>query len=216
MNILGKPYTLCIFDFDGVILDTEKYHYLAWRDVFAGQGIMLTPEDYMPLKSTGREHIIDAVCRQFSLSLSQEQKKSLAEEKGKRYAAYAAAISRQDLIGGVEQYLQHLRRMGCKTVIATSSLAAKQYLAAFGLEGYFDGVYDGTLPLKKKPAPDLFLHIAREQGIAPEQCMVFEDSLAGIEGAGRAGMDVVAIGGIRAENARKCADDFLAVLSETV
>ncbi|MBR3906405.1 MAG: HAD-IA family hydrolase, partial [Clostridia bacterium] len=68
---------------------------------------------------------------------------------------------------------------------------------------------------KKKPAPDLFLHIAREQGIAPEQCMVFEDSPAGIEGALHAGMDVVAIGGIRAENARKCADDFLAVLSET-
>lgn len=215
MNILGKPYALCIFDFDGVILDTEKYHYLAWREVFAGQGVTLTPQEYMPLKSTGREHIIEAVCRRHSLSLSREQKKCLAEEKGKRYAEYAAAISRQDLIGGVEPYLQHLRRMGCKAVIATSSLAAKQYLAAFGLEGYFDGVYDGALPLKKKPAPDVFLHIAREQGIAPEQSIVFEDSLAGIEGAGRAGMDVVAIGGIRSENAGMCVEDFFPLIPET-
>lgn len=214
MYLLGKPYALFIFDFDGVILDTEKYHYLAWRDVFAGQGITLTPDDYLPLKSTGREHIIEAVCRRFSLSLSTEQKKCLAEEKGKRYAVHTSAISRQDLIGGVEQYLQHLRRSGCKTVIATSSLAARQYLAAFGLEGYFDGVYDGTLPLKKKPAPDLFLYIAKERQVAPEQCIVFEDSRAGIEGACRAGMDVVAIGGIRAENARICVDDFLALLSE--
>lgn len=215
MNILGKAYALCIFDFDGVILDTEKYHYMAWRDVFAGQGVMLTAEDYLPLKSTGRECIIEAVCRRFSLSLSREQKNMLAEAKGKRYAVHAAAISRKDLIGGVEQYLQLLRRMGCKTVIATSSLAAKQYLEAFGLEGYFDGVYDGSLPLKKKPAPDVFLHIAKEQQVAPEQCLVFEDSLAGIEGALHAGMDVVAVGGIRAEKARKCVEDFLPLIPET-
>lgn len=212
MNILGKEYALCIFDFDGVILDTEKYHYLAWRDVFALHGITLLPEDYLPLKSTGREHIIHAVCRRFSLALSPEQEKHLSQEKGRRYAAYAAAISRKDLIGGVEQYLQKLRRSGCRIVIATSSLAAKGFLSAFALEKYFDAVYDGSLPLKKKPAPDIFLHIAGEQGARPEQCVVFEDSLAGIEGACRAGMDVIAIGGIRTDCALQCTDDFSALL----
>jgi beta-phosphoglucomutase len=212
MNILGKEYALCIFDFDGVILDTEKYHYLAWRDVFASLGITLRPEDYLPLKSTGREHIIGAVLKKFGRTLSDEQKQSISQEKGKRYAAYAAHISFQDLIGGVEPYLQKVRRSGCRAVIATSSLAAKQFSAAFSLEGYFDAVYDAGLPLKKKPAPDVFLHAAKEQGVPPEQCMVFEDSQAGIEGAKNAGMDVIAIGGMKTDCALQCADDFFALI----
>ncbi|MBQ6951942.1 MAG: HAD-IA family hydrolase [Clostridia bacterium] len=214
IKILEKCYQCCIFDFDGVILDTEKYHYLAWRDVFAPFGIRLESKEYLPLKSTGRMHIINWVCQRYSLSLTEQEKINLADKKGKRYEHYATRISQQDLIGGVVTFLQQLRRTDCRIVIATSSMAAGRYIQKFALETYFDALYDGSLPLKKKPAPDLFLHIACEMGLSAGECIVFEDSLAGIVAAECAGMDVVAIGGIQAEKALLCIDDFSALAPE--
>lgn len=190
----GKLYEGVIFDFDGVILDTEKYHYLAWKKVLEPYNITLLPSGYEKLKSTGREHIIKYFDEKYSLNLSAEEKRRISFKKGEIYSDLTENISQNDFIPYVLEYLNFLRRNYIKIGIASSSKTVKHYLDRFGMLDFFDIIVDGNADFNKKPSPDIFLEAAKEMNVRPENCLIFEDASVGVEAALSGGFDVIYVG----------------------
>ncbi len=208
MKLPQLPCQGCIFDFDGVIVDTERYHYAAWNQGAAPAGVFLTWEEYLPLKSTGRSHIMNVYAAKAGIPFSPEFRTAMAAEKDRAFAGYMKALSEKDLIPGVLELLEALSARGIPMAIASSSAASGTLAAQFGLCAYFSAIIDGTWDLPKKPAPDLFLTAARALDLPAQDCLVFEDSLAGIQAAANAGMPVIAVGGIRSPLALTHISDF--------
>ena len=189
-----KKYDGVIFDFDGVILDTEKYHYLSWVKAFEKYNAPLSAADYENLKSRGRTYIIDYFDSRYHLHLTEEEKCEIALEKHRLYAQYAQSLSEKDFVPHVLEYLAFLKSHYTKIGIASSSEAVKQQLDQFGIAGCFDVVIDGKADLRKKPHPDAFLEAAKLMNVAPENCLVFEDAPVGVEAAMAGGFDVIYVG----------------------
>ncbi len=203
---------LCIFDFDGVILDTEKYHYLAWAEVLAQYGIKFSYEQYEPLKSTGRSSIINSVCSIFGVSFSDEQIATICAHKGTTYSALIANLSQEDLLPNVSHFIERLAsQQGVTLAVASASCVAKSLLAQYDLAKYFALILDGSDKLPSKPAPDIYLTCAQRLQVDSEQCVVFEDSSVGIVGATSAGMHSVYIGTTTNDMAELCVADFSSV-----
>lgn len=215
LTVGGKDHFFrsCIFDFDGVVLDTEKYHYVAWKAAFESVGISLSPEDYFPLRSTGRDHIIPTVCEGAGVALTDEQKRSVSGIKDEVFGKARIGISENDVLPGVREFIDAINLRHVKTAVASSSKSVEFFIEKFGLEGAFDFVLDGTSDFPKKPAPDIFVAAAKKTFASAEECLVFEDSLVGIEAAIKAGMSVIAIGGIKSDKALACFDDFSEMIS---
>lgn len=204
-----RSFDGCIFDFDGVILDSERYHYRAWRKAFAGVGAALSEEEYLDLRSTGRENVFAFLEHKIGRRLTAEERRSLGSVKDEAYRAYAEHMGEADLIPGVREFLERLRATGVRTVVASSGKATAELVARFGLAPLFDAVLDGNAPHPKKPAPDLFLAAAERIGVEPARCVVFEDSPAGVKAAFAGGMAVVTVGALHAEKAVAGCRDFI-------
>lgn len=192
-NWRQKEYGCAIFDFDGVILDTEKYHYLAWKDAFSLVGVSLSQIEYDPLRSTGREHIADTVCAAHGRVLTDAERDAVMAQKGVAYAAFHDRLSEADLIPGVRDYLAFLQACGVKTAIASSSKFVLPLLEKFKLTDYFGVILDGNGTFLRKPSPDIFLQAAEKSGVSPEYAVVFEDSDVGIAGARAGGFDAIRV-----------------------
>ena len=190
----AKEYDAVVFDFDGVIMDTEKYHYLAWKGVLEPYGISLTEADYDPLRSTGSSAIADVLLEKYAVSLSGAEKSALIEKKRALFSEMIAGLSEKDLIPGVIDYLDYLKSNYMKMAVASSSVTAIDQLKRFDLLRYFDFAIDGTNDLKKKPAPDVFLKAAEQLRSRSEETLVFEDSFAGAKAALAGGFDLIKIG----------------------
>lgn len=203
-----KKYDAVIFDFDGVILDTEKYHFMAWNKAFSQYGVSITQEMYAPLKSTGRNHIITTICDQFNLSLNEEEKTNIQTIKGEYYSELVKALSEEDIIPGVREYINYLWDNRIKLAIASSSEFVKPLLQEFNLLQYFDIIIDGTNHIRKKPYPDIFILAAKELDVTPEFGLVYEDSIPGIEAASIGGFDVIGVGLIHSTKAVATIPDF--------
>lgn len=203
-----KRFRGCIFDFDGVLVDTERYHFQAWNRSAAGIGGMLSWEEYLPLKSTGTATITGAIAAKAGLTLTPELQQRLAQEKAAVFADAAKALSCADIIPGVPELLAQLTALGIPPAIASSSAASAQLARELGLAGWFTVIVDGSSGLPRKPQPDLFLAAAQGLGLPPADCLVFEDSLAGIRAAQAAGMAAIAVGGIRSDYASVHIQDF--------
>lgn len=204
-----RSFDGCIFDFDGVILDSERYHYRAWRKAFAGVGAALSEEEYLDLRSTGRENVFAFLEHKIGRRLTAEERRSLGSVKDEAYRAYAEHMGEADLIPGVREFLERLRATGVRTVVASSGRTTAELVARFGLAPLFDAVLDGNAPHPKKPAPDLFLAAAERIGVEPARCVVFEDSPAGVKAAFAGGMAVVTVGALHAEKAVAGCRDFI-------
>lgn len=189
-----KNYDGVIFDFDGVILDTEKYHFIAWNEAFAKYDVQFTPEEYDGLKSTGRENIIKHIIEKYNLKLSSEEKDSIAKEKGEIYSNLTKDLNKSDFVLHVLEYLAFLKKNFVKIGIASSGKSTRLLLDQFGLSDYFDVIIDGNATLNKKPDPAVFLEAARIMNVSPERCLVFEDAPVGITAAKNGGFDVVYVG----------------------
>ena len=197
-----------IFDFDGVVVDTEKYHYLSWCQSAAHVGYDLDWEEYLPLKSTGNTEITQYLCDHSGKEVSQELFAIMRQTKLTSFDELVKDLSEKDVLPGIRDFLSWLNEQGVKTAVASSSNTSSGLAKRFDLAKHFGVVIDGNRKLPRKPAPDTFLLAAKMLGVEPKDCIVFEDSLAGIEAAVNAGMPVVAVGGIRSDKAVLHIQDF--------
>ncbi len=205
------PIAGCIFDFDGVVVDTEKYHYLSWLEGAKNEGCTLSWEDYLPLKSTGCGHIARYILSAGGKPLTEAAVQRICDIKESAFHTLVADLSEQDILPGMVEFLVWLQEKGIPAAVASSSHASCALAKRFGLDKYFKVLIDGNTKLPRKPAPDTFLLAAKDLGVDPGKCIVFEDSLAGIGGAVNAKMPVVAVGGIRSADAAAHVQDFTAM-----
>ncbi len=203
----------CIFDFDGVILDTERYHHASWVEACAPLGLTLSEEEYLPLRSTGRPFIAAFLEKKAGRPFSEEEREALFSRKQAAYSRMTAALSEADLLGGVLPFLEKLKANGIPAAVATSSAQARTLAERFGILPLLSAFLGADLPLPKKPAPDLFLAAAKALGVPPRRCAVFEDSEAGIRAGLAAGMQTVAVGAVRLPGILLAIEDFTCFLA---
>ena len=183
-----------IFDLDGVIVDTAKYHFLAWRELAEELGFVFTETDNERLKGVSRMRSLDILLEVGGVThLTDEEKLALATRKNTRYVEMLEALCKEELLPGAEDYLIKLREAGVRIALGSASKNAPLILRKLGITHLFDAVVDGNSVEKAKPAPDVFLRGAQMLGLAPADCCVFEDAQAGIEAARAAGCAVIAI-----------------------
>ncbi len=194
-------YHAFIFDFDGVVMDTESLHFKAWNKGFEILGDTLTEEEYLPLKSTGRKHIVNTFSQKIGREISEDEALRICEIKDDYFKELCKSIDKSLLIKGVEDFLIKLRSGDKKIAVASSASTTTELLSKVRLTKYFSVVADGNLGLPKKPDPAVFLKAASLLGVDAKDCLVFEDSSAGLKAAENAGMDFVAVSGIKSEKA---------------
>ena len=183
-----------IFDLDGVIVDTAKYHYLAWKRLAQELGFDFTETDNERLKGVSRVRSLEILLEIGRITLDDEVKSRLAARKNDWYVDYVCQMDATEILPGAADYLHAIRAKGVKTALGSASKNAPLILERLGITELFDAVVDGNKVSKAKPDPDVFLRAAQELGISPAHCVVFEDAEAGVEAARRAGMGVVGIG----------------------
>lgn len=184
-----------IFDLDGVIVFTDRFHYLAWKQIADDLGIYFDEQINNRLRGVSRMDSLEIVLEGYRGEvLSQEQKEDLARQKNDIYRGLLENMTAADVTEEVRDTLKKLRSMGFKLAVGSSSKNAKFILAKVELNDYFHAVSDGTNITRSKPDPEVFLKAAEYLGEAPSECFVVEDALAGIDAAKAAGMRAVGIG----------------------
>lgn len=184
----------CLFDLDGVIVDTAKYHFIAWRQIADELGFAFTEHDNERLKGVSRQRSLDILLEIGGLAPDEATKTRLAAKKNGLYLDSINKMTPDEILPGAEAFLKACRTRGLKTALATASRNSAVILDRLKIRSLFDVVVDGNRVTRTKPDPEVFLTCARELGVAPECCVVFEDAAAGIEAAVAAGMFAVGIG----------------------
>ncbi len=185
-----------IFDLDGVIIDTAHYHYIAWKRLASEFGITLTPAHNELLKGVSRLRSLDIILSLGKIELPDPQKEQLAEKKNKWFVEYIESIRPEEIYPGVRELLKVLKKKNIKVGLASSSKNAPRVIELLGIARDFDTLVDGTMITHTKPDPEIFLLAAHKLGIAPADCVVFEDAEAGVEAALAAGMKCVGVGSV--------------------
>lgn len=184
-----------LFDLDGVLVHTDKLHYRAWKKIADTRGILFNEEINNLLRGVSRMESLEIILRNYhGPALSQEEKEALAEEKNNYYKEELKSMTPDDVTGEVRETLAALKAAGIKVAIGSSSKNTKFILKQVGLDDVFDAVSDGTNITKSKPDPEVFLKAAEYIGLPPEECLVVEDAVAGIEAAKCGGMKAAGIG----------------------
>ena len=183
-----------IFDLDGVLVDSAKYHYLAWKALADKLGFEFTEKDNERLKGVSRMKSLEILLEIGGVIMSDDMKEKAATEKNELYRSYIAKMTPDEILPGVEDFLKEVKAAGIKTAIGSASKNTPLILERTGLAKYFDAVADGTMVSKAKPDPAVFLKGAELLGVELSECIVFEDAEAGVEAAHNAGMKAVGIG----------------------
>lgn len=184
----------CLFDLDGVLVDTAKYHYIAWRNLANQLGFEFTEAHNERLKGVSRMASLEILLEIGGIQLSDAEKLRLAEEKNNQYVGYILEMKPDEILPGAEAFLKELRAKGIKIALGSASKNAMTILDRLNLTPLFDAIVDGTKVKEAKPDPEVFLRGAQELGVLPGQCVVFEDAEAGVEAALAGGMRCVGIG----------------------
>lgn len=183
-----------IFDLDGVIVDTAKYHFLAWQKLAQQLGIDFTPEHNEELKGVSRVRSLEIILALGNITASQEDKEMWLKQKNDEYLSYLVTMDESEVLPGVLPVLDYLKQHNQKIVLGSASKNAKPILEKAKVIDYFDAVVDGNDVSNAKPDPEVFLQGAKKVNFPNEKCIVFEDSVAGIQAANNAGMTSVGIG----------------------
>lgn len=189
-----KEMHAAIFDLDGVIVDTAKYHYLAWKRLANDLGFDFTETDNERLKGVSRVRSLEILLEIGGVSLDKAAKAEVAARKNAWYVDYISQMDASEMLPGAPEYLKKLRTRGVKTALGSASKNAPLILDRLGITPLFDAIIDGNKVSKAKPDPEVFLRAASELCVPPASCVVFEDAEAGVEAALRAGMGVVGVG----------------------
>jgi beta-phosphoglucomutase len=184
----------CLFDLDGVVVDTAKYHFIAWKALAEELGFKFTLEDNERLKGVSRMQSLEILLEIGNMRFSDREKLAMAEKKNALYVSYIEKMTPDETLPGVEKFLQELREAGIRIALGSASKNAPMILERIQLSGMFDVIVDGNSISEAKPNPEVFLKGAEKLGVLPENCVVFEDAIAGIEAAQNANMYSVGIG----------------------
>ncbi|MFT3737876.1 MAG: beta-phosphoglucomutase [Breznakibacter sp.] len=184
----------CLFDLDGVIVDTAKYHYIAWKELAKELGFDFTETDNERLKGVSRMASLEILLGIGGISLPEDKKNELAARKNERYVSYITQMKPDEILPGAREFLWELRHHGILTALGSASKNAMTILDRLELSDLFDAIIDGNKATKAKPDPQVFLMGAQVLACHPNQCVVFEDAEAGIEAAIAANMRCVGIG----------------------
>jgi beta-phosphoglucomutase len=184
----------CLFDLDGVIVDTARYHYVAWRAIAEELGFVFTEEDNEKLKGVSRIRSLEILLEIGGISLDDESKTLLAQKKNSLYLQYVLKMRPDEVLPGAREFLADCRNNNLGIGLGSASKNAATLLNLLQITHLFDAIIDGNKVTKAKPDPEVFLTGARELGVLPQNCVVFEDAEAGIEAAIAANMFSVGIG----------------------
>ncbi len=185
----------CIFDLDGVICDTAKYHFKAWRRLANELGFDFTEEDNEKLKGVSRTESLKLILQWGKKDITDETElERLAALKNEWYLEYINRMTPEEILPGVKNFLDELKKKKINIVLGSASKNAQIILDKIGITHYFDAIIDGTKTTKSKPDPEVFLLGAEAVKAKPKDCIVFEDAQKGIEAAIKGGFYVVGVG----------------------
>ena len=182
-----------IFDLDGIIVDTAKYHFKSWKIISKNFGFELSKTQNELLKGVGREESLDRILSWGEISIDRFEKKKYLEKKNELYKSFINNLSQIDILPGVNKLINFAAVKGIPIALGSASKNAHQILKKLGIKNKFKVIIDGNLTSKSKPHPEVFLKGAQILGINPKEVIVFEDSIAGVEAANKAKMVSVAI-----------------------
>ncbi|WP_224485184.1 beta-phosphoglucomutase [Robertkochia aurantiaca] len=183
-----------IFDLDGVIVDTARFHFLAWSKTAEELGYELTEEKNEELKGVSRIDSLKKILSWAGTTIEDEQFRKMTAEKNEDYLSYVDKMTTDDILPGVYDLIADLKAKGYPIALGSASKNAPRILKKTGMYEMFDAIVDGNSVSKAKPDPEVFLVAAEAIQVAPENCVVFEDSSAGVTAAKRAGMIAIGIG----------------------
>jgi beta-phosphoglucomutase len=192
-----------IFDLDGVIVDTAKYHYLAWLKIANQLGIEFTHEHNELLKGVSRVRSLDIILGLGKVEASQEDKNKWLVQKNEDYLSYLVDMDQSEILPGVMPILNYLKEQNQLIALGSASKNARPILEKTGTLEYFDAIVDGNDVSNAKPNPEVFLLAAKLLSAKPEDSIVFEDSVAGVQAANIGGMTSVGIGDAKTLNEAK-------------
>ncbi|WP_298732465.1 beta-phosphoglucomutase [uncultured Chitinophaga sp.] len=184
----------CIFDLDGVIVDTAVYHYLAWKRLANELGFDFTEAQNERLKGISRMRSLELILEWGGIRKTAAEQEVLATRKNEWYVEMISHMTPQEILPGAKAFLEAARNAGLKTALGSASKNSSAILERTKLLPLFDAIVDGNTVTASKPDPEVFLKGAAALGIAPADCVVFEDAIAGITAARAAGMKAVGIG----------------------
>ena len=183
-----------IFDLDGVIVDTAKYHFLAWQKLAQELGIEFTPEHNEELKGVSRVRSLDIILELGNVTASQEDKNKWLFQKNEDYLSYLIDIDESGILPGVLPVLRYLKDKNQLIALGSASKNARPILEKTGILPLFDAIVDGNDVSNAKPDPEVFLRAAQLLNAKNEDSIVFEDSVAGVQAANIANMTSIGIG----------------------
>ncbi|ALM08090.1 beta-phosphoglucomutase [Sediminicola sp. YIK13] len=183
-----------IFDLDGVIVDTAKYHYLAWKKLANELGFEFSEEQNEAFKGVSRKRCLQILLELGEVDATKEQFDNWMIEKNEDYLSYIEKMDASEILPDVPKILDFLKANNIPMALGSASKNAIPILKKVGLLSYFKVVVDGNNVTKAKPDPEVFLLAAKDIGVEPTDCVVFEDALAGIQAANSAGMTSIGIG----------------------
>ncbi len=186
--------TCFIFDLDGVIVDTAKFHFIAWQRLANKIGIDFTEMENEQLKGVSRIKSLEKILAWGNKSVKEDTFRELMREKNEAYLDFVSRMNKEDILPGILPVLEYLKAAKHPIALGSASKNAQTILDKVALTDYFDAIVDGNAVSKAKPDPEVFLKAAKLTNSLPENCIVFEDSLAGIQAANSAGMFSIGIG----------------------
>ncbi|WP_272022292.1 beta-phosphoglucomutase [Olleya namhaensis] len=185
-----------IFDLDGVIVDTAKYHFLAWQNLAKSIGVDFTHEQNEQLKGVSRVKSLEKILEWGNKTISEELFASLMGKKNEEYLSFIEKMTDEEVLPDVPKILAYLIAQKQPISLGSASKNARPILEKVNLLSKFDAIVDGNDVSKAKPDPEVFLIAAQHLNMKPEDCIVFEDSVAGVQAANTANMISIGIGEI--------------------
>ena len=184
----------CLFDLDGVIVDTAVYHYQAWKRLANELGFDFTEHQNEQLKGISRMESLDLILGWGGVTKTDSEKAELATRKNNWYVDMISVMKPTEILPGAKEFLEEIKRAGYKIALGSASKNSGIILKNVGLADLFDAIIDGNSVSASKPNPEVFLIGAEDVVLAPTECVVFEDAIAGVEAGKAGGMKVVGIG----------------------
>src|SRR5512141_730749 len=181
-----------IFDLDGVLTDTAEYHYRGWNRLADEEGIPFERADNEALRGIPRRESLMLILK--GRAYPEEKILEMMDRKNKYYLEFINEVTPKDLLPGARELLEEIRTAGLKAALGSASKNAPDVVRRLGIADLLDAISDGSSVERQKPAPDLFLHAAKQLNLNPGECVVVEDAAAGIEAAIEGGFHSLGLG----------------------